>query len=142
MECLITLCHPAWPPLPTTSYRLPPNGKSQYFTYAGHLEQEYYAYVDRDIIALTQRLQAHYPAERPKLHELDEWITSMIARKGTCDGTQQELEQWMQRILYEPPPDVFVDKRLQRVVKEVIGTGPINQLPVSQFPRTFFVPYL
>ncbi|KAJ8119487.1 hypothetical protein ONZ43_g3565 [Nemania bipapillata] len=134
METLITHCHPAYPPTPTSTSRLPPAGKTEYWTYAAHLEQDVYSYVDRDIIYLIQRLQAHYPEDRPTLHEIENLVTTAYARsKAGGDKTQEELKQWVQKILYEPAPETEGGRRVMvPVMREIIGSGfarPSNQHP-------------
>ncbi|KAI0404001.1 hypothetical protein F4802DRAFT_569328 [Xylaria palmicola] len=122
MECLITLCHPASPPIPSLTSENPPAGKTQYYTYAGHLLQDYYTSVDRDIITLVLRLQAHLPADRPSLDDLDAFVRSRARAKRDNDApVDAELEKWVNRMLYEPPPEPHEPERRVPVIREVIG---------------------
>lgn len=119
MECLITLSYPAQPPKPTVTNRMPPADKEEYHTYGAHLEQEIYSYVDRDLIYLVLRLQAHLPADRLSLHELEQYVTDMAAAKENCGQTDAELTQWLQKIMYDPPPPEGEPFEMMPVMRKV-----------------------
>ncbi|KAJ8124379.1 hypothetical protein O1611_g9261 [Lasiodiplodia mahajangana] len=142
MECLITQCYPAWPPHPTATSRMPPTGKEWYYTYAGHLEQQVYSHVPREMIGLISRLQAHLPEDRPKLFELEEYVTTMIRQQATGDEREsRQLADWFHEVLWEPreaPPEPV---GMENVWRDIVGTGLINQLPPNQVPRTFLLPF-
>ncbi|KAI1747661.1 kinase-like domain-containing protein [Xylaria castorea] len=104
MENLITLCYPAGPPVPTVSNIRPPDGKTEYLTYAAHLQQPFYDHVDRDLIALILRLQAHFPEDRPPLHEIETYVSFQIKAKGNDGMNDREVDEWVRKILYEVPP--------------------------------------
>ncbi|KAI0444161.1 kinase-like domain-containing protein [Xylaria telfairii] len=134
MENLITTCYPAGPPVPTVSSERPPIGKTQYLTYAAHLQQPFYAHVDRDIIALVLRLQAHLPEDRPPLQEIEDYVLTNIRTKGNYGMTDYNLQAWIQGILYEVPP--VMDEEAYApgpVIKEVIGTGLADPVPDFNF---------
>ncbi|GAW23882.1 hypothetical protein ANO14919_134590 [Xylariales sp. No.14919] len=134
MESLITACHPAQPPVPTEVSDTPPQGKDKYFTYAGHLKQDVYNNFDRDLISVTMRCQAHLPADRPTLAELLQIAEAGVAKGG--DGTWQQLSDWVNKILYEPPPDLpDYMKRLVRVQgREIVGHPPLNPIRPPNAP--------
>ncbi|KAI0977612.1 hypothetical protein F4678DRAFT_477656 [Xylaria arbuscula] len=135
MECLITRCLPPYPPQPTlitTDERL---GRP-YHTYAGRLMNREYSYVDRDLIYVVARLQAHDPADRLTLEELN--IDTAIAEKGNYGMTNVQIRQWMSRVLYdaplpEPVPEPGPMEGVQYVGAEVIGAPPLNPVPQYQF---------
>lgn len=133
MECLITLAYPAQPPKPTITNRMPPVGKREYYTYGAHLEQEVYSYVDRDLIYLVLRLQAHLPADRPSLHELEQYVTGMAAAKGSCGETDEELMRWLRKIMYDPPPSSREKFDIMPVIREAVYAEPAN-LPAGSQP--------
>ncbi|TGJ79966.1 hypothetical protein E0Z10_g8807 [Xylaria hypoxylon] len=129
MECLITLCLPANPPLPTEITRLPPAGKTKYWSYGGHLQQDIYSYVDPDLVSVIMRCQAHHPADRPSLEHLEQVALSLLERKGTFGRSEQDLKQWMNKILDEPPPNVDTShlQMARPVIKrpaEILGYPP------------------
>ncbi|KAI0449369.1 kinase-like domain-containing protein [Xylaria acuta] len=137
MENLITLCYPAGPPIPTVSTVRPPAGKSQYLTYGKHLEQPFYEHVDRDLIALILRMQAHFPDDRPPLHEIEPYVSFHITEKGNDGMTDQQLDDWMRKILYEVPPrsnEPYAPGPVIREVREIIGIGPTDPVPNFNFP--------
>lgn len=133
MECLITHAWPAWPPKPTNTIIMPPNGKEQYHTYAGHLWQPYYQHVDRDMVSLIMRMQAHLPADRPTLQQLEPYVTSKMRASGTGDRTEGELLQWLQKVIYEPPPPSEEVTQMDQVEKQIIGVW-------STLPPPLFLP--
>ncbi|GAW22573.1 hypothetical protein ANO14919_121130 [Xylariales sp. No.14919] len=129
METLITLCHPGSPPRPRLVVPQPPQG--QYITYAGHLQNAAYSDVDRDLIELVMRLEAHEPARRPKLQELD--ISTIIQQKGNLGKTDEEINAWFQKILYDVPlnPEYAIipddaNQLLPAALREIIGVPPPN----------------
>ncbi|KAI0532592.1 kinase-like domain-containing protein [Xylaria digitata] len=105
METLITLCYPASPPRPTESTRVPPPGKQKYFTYGGHLGQDRYSWADQDLISIIMRCQAHLPADRPTLAELEQAASYVIQQRGNFGMSNQQIQQWVNKILHEPPPN-------------------------------------
>lgn len=121
MECLITLAWPAWPPKPTNTTIMPPDGKEQYHTYGGHLWQQYYNHVDRDLVGLIMRMQAHLPADRPTLLQLEMHAIEKIRTVGTGDRTEEQMARWLQKVFYEPPPPSNDAQQIDLVDKEVIG---------------------
>ncbi|KAI1824112.1 kinase-like domain-containing protein [Xylaria intraflava] len=121
MECLITLCRPASPPKPTRTSCRPPSGKTVYYTYGAHLEQNVYSHVDRDLVAIAIRCQAHVPRDRPTLRDLEVYVRAMISQKGNDDKTEDELRQWVQKILYNPPPPAPRQSWREPVI---LGSGP------------------
>ncbi|TRX93287.1 hypothetical protein FHL15_005866 [Xylaria flabelliformis] len=133
MENLITLCYPAGPPIPTVSTIRPPHGKTEYLTYAAHLQQPFYDHVDRDIIALILRLQAHLPEDRPPLHEIETYVSFHVQTKGNDGMTDQELDEWMRKILYEVPPRTNEQYVAGPVIREVIGTGRMDPSKEKRF---------
>ncbi|KAI1437451.1 hypothetical protein GGR50DRAFT_699982 [Xylaria sp. CBS 124048] len=109
LESLITLAFPAQPPKPTQTTIWAPDGREDYHTYGAHLTQDAYAHVDRDLIAVALRCQAHFPHDRPTLRELEHrCMTAMTEREGRDPEhtTHAELVRWARKILYEPPPDM------------------------------------
>ncbi|KAI0205327.1 kinase-like domain-containing protein [Astrocystis sublimbata] len=135
MENLITQCYPASPPIPTESTLRPPDGKTTYFTYAQHLEQPFYDHVDRDMIALIMRMQAHFPQDRPPLHEIESFVLHSIETKGNDGKTDQELNDWVRKILYETPPrsrELYKPGPVIRV-REQVGVGRFNIVPDYNF---------
>ncbi|KAJ2968376.1 hypothetical protein NUW58_g10235 [Xylaria curta] len=161
MECLITHCYPAHPPKPTISNRKPPVGKDEYWTYAAHLDQEAYNHVDRDLLDVIHRLQAHLPADRPDLQELEAYVDFNLRTKDNDGLTDEQLAQWLQKMLYEPPPESSdrwkphpvirsAEKPVEQPVEqpeeepeeqpvgkpvEIIGTGPVHPVPNNRFHR-------
>ncbi|KAI1109062.1 kinase-like domain-containing protein [Nemania sp. NC0429] len=122
MECLITHAWPAWPPKPTSCAVQPPEGKQQYHTYAGHLWQPHYRYVDRDLVSLIMRMQAHLPADRPTLQQLETAVVGKVNATGTSEAEQAEMRQWMQRVFYDPPPPPrWAGDHYDDVEKTVVG---------------------
>ncbi|KAI1161567.1 kinase-like domain-containing protein [Nemania serpens] len=141
MECLITHAWPAWPPKPTNTTIVPPDGKEQYYTYAGHLWQPFYEYVDRDMIGIIMRMQAHFPADRPTLQQLEKYVLNKMRNLGTGDRTEGELQQWLQKILYEPPPPGEEVVQMDQVEKQIIGifnAGQPARDPVAPQQRQGF----
>ncbi|RWA08269.1 hypothetical protein EKO27_g6840 [Xylaria grammica] len=129
METLITLCYPASPPTPRLVVGQPPEG--QYITYGGHLQNRMYSDVDRDLIDLIMRLEAHEPVRRPKLQELD--ISTIIQQKGNLGKTDEEINAWFQTILYDVPPNPEyaiipndANQLLPPALREIIGVPPPN----------------
>ncbi|KAH9907740.1 kinase-like domain-containing protein [Xylariomycetidae sp. FL2044] len=105
METLITQCHPALPPTPRTISTSPPPGKTEYVTYGDHLTRKKYARVDPELIRAVLRCQAHWPEDRPKLHELEELIGDNIKTKSYPDETPESIRAWLRIVLHEPPPE-------------------------------------
>ncbi|KAI1815031.1 kinase-like domain-containing protein [Poronia punctata] len=101
METLITLCYPAQPPHPTKTTRNPPRSKTEYLTYAAHLSQSLYSHVDPDLISVIFRLQAHSPADRPDLADLENYV---LNRYPAGLRERNSATEWIQKVLYEPPP--------------------------------------
>lgn len=139
MECLITHAWPAWPPKPTNTTIVPPDGKEQYYTYAGHLWQPFYEYVDRDMIGIIMRMQAHFPADRPTLQQLEKYVLNKMRNLGTGDRTEGELQQWLQKILYEPPPPGEEVVQMDQVEKQIIGIFSTFPSPPA-LPHHFLPP--
>ncbi|KAI1299462.1 hypothetical protein F5Y03DRAFT_408806 [Xylaria venustula] len=135
MECLITRCLPAMPPQPTlitTDQRL---GRP-YYTYAGRLMEPAYEYVDRDLKYIVARLQAHDPADRLTLEELN--IDTAIAEKGNYGMTNTQIVQWISRVVYDAPipaptPEPGRMEGVEYVGAEVIGAPPLNPMPNHRF---------
>ncbi|KAI3322000.1 kinase-like protein [Xylariaceae sp. AK1471] len=132
MECLITLCYPLIPPYPRMSSQFPPTGKVDYWTYGAHIATPDYDHVDKDIAGLIQRCQAHLPADRPQLKELEEFVERNLQREYIAESDEDVLE-WIHKILYEPPPDPAASAPvLTNPVQQldgpggIIGTGPGN----------------
>ncbi|KAI0490281.1 kinase-like domain-containing protein [Xylaria cf. heliscus] len=134
MENLITLSYPAGPPVPTVSRERPPFGKTEYFTYAGHMLQPYYDHVDRDLMTLVLRMQAHFPEDRPTLLEIEPYVTFNISAKGNDGMTEDQLFDWMHKMLYEVPPRSTEAYVASPVIREVIGMGRADPVPDFNFP--------
>jgi hypothetical protein len=148
MECLITLCYPALPPTPTRTEREKPRNKPYYYTYAAHLEEPQHSHVSPNIISLIMRMQAHLPEDRPKLHELETYVTTMIAETKGEGKTMAELLAWLQKVFNEPappapaaqPPQPFGVNQANQNFVEVIGVRPVNPIPNERVPRTLYKP--
>lgn len=105
METLITLCYPISPPMASATAVLTPweNGNS-YWTYGAHLQTERFRYVDRNIIGIVMRCQAHVPMDRPALQELEGFVSSKLQNQYVGESDQQ-ISDWMNGILYDAPPN-------------------------------------
>jgi hypothetical protein len=125
MECLITLCYPAQPPKATKISVLPPEIKTEYYTYGAHLQQQFYSHIDPDIISIVMRCQARLPADRPTLHKLEQYVTAKIAEKNNDGYPNGEIRAWVNKILHEPP----VNPDLTFAPEPVIKTGASGERP-------------
>ncbi|KAI8635452.1 kinase-like domain-containing protein [Xylariaceae sp. FL1651] len=105
METLITLCYPQQPPHPVATSLKPPEGKSRYDSYGVHLLSEEYSRVDHDLLAAVIRCQAHLPADRPPLHELEKYVSECAGTRVYPGESFDEVLAWTEKILYEPPDD-------------------------------------
>ncbi|KAI1106344.1 kinase-like protein [Jackrogersella minutella] len=100
MEALVTLCYPAFPPIPSWCERAPPTGKERYVTYGIHLDDARYSHVDQQLRDVVRRCQAHYPLDRPRLDELVRGIEGVCA---DADISPQETQEWIRSVLLAPP---------------------------------------
>lgn len=103
MECLVTLCYPQIPPMPTESTSAKPKNKPKYWTHGGHLLGEEYNHVDKQLRTAIMRCQAHFPEYRPKLHALEAFLLSRIKR-DYADESDDSIADWLHMILYDVPP--------------------------------------
>jgi hypothetical protein len=113
METLITLCYPAEPPKPRKSSRAAPEGRGgEYWTYGAHLERERYDHVDEDLITLIMRCQAHFPHDRPKLDDLEDFVRQVNRDRYPDFLVAAETLAWIHKILHEPSefPDLPVER--------------------------------
>ncbi|KAI0396987.1 kinase-like domain-containing protein [Xylariaceae sp. FL0594] len=105
METLITLCFPATPPKPTRVRSETPDHGKEYWTYAGHLKHAKYGHVDRQLIDLVLRCQAHHPDDRPKLRDLEELVVDFNREKYPYDLMEGSVLPWVHKILHEVPDE-------------------------------------
>ncbi|KAI1406931.1 kinase-like protein [Hypoxylon sp. FL1857] len=112
MEALITLCMPAFPPVPIWSQLMPPQGKAEYVTYGYHLEHELFNYADPELRQLVCRCQAHIPADRPSLAELENIAINALKQPCYTGIRSQETTAWVKNIIFDaqepgPPLEAF-----------------------------------
>lgn len=132
MECLVTLCYPLTPPMPTESAKAIRPHRGKYWTYAGHLLGEDYSHVDKSLRTAIMRCQAHFPKHRPTLHLLERFLSAKIQREypGESDDS---IAGWLHKTLHDVSPQAPSSSNPAGAA-EILGAGPGNP-PVPVFYR-------